>query len=308
MTACESGTWPPGWATRFAATGRRSATCRRSRRRTSPPPDRRRLVGRLGADARRLAGRELDADQGTGDDGDVVEAAIAGHLHVHRTLDTGGKARHDPRRRIEAPDPPPAEVGEEVIADVIGRELDVRGRIERRAGDRAASVPVAVGVQRATEPRIARGSLRLRPPVVRSGDAVVDLLPGVLAHIIDEHAAGAGMEREVERVAEPESPDRRVGAGCAEERVVSRDRPVRVDPEHLAEPGGQRLGVTRFALSPTATYSFRSAPKWIAPPLWRFALISGSRSRMMVSLPGMATSPLAVSRLTRLWSVGVLAV
>src|SRR5262249_22425931 len=59
--------------------------------------------------------------------------------------------------------------------------------------------------------------------------------------------------------------------------------------------------------SPAAMYSLPSGPKWRAPPLWLVALLRLSRSRMTTSLPGAATSPLAVKRLTRLW-IGALAV
>ena len=62
------------------------------------------------------------------------------------------------------------------------------------------------------------------------------------------------------------------------------------------------------ALSPTATYSFPSGPKWSAPPLWFGAVESGGRSKMTCSLPATATSPDAVKRLMRLWIVGVVAV
>src|SRR5262249_62001001 len=63
-----------------------------------------------------------------------------------------------------------------------------------------------------------------------------------------------------------------------------------------------------FAFSPTATYSFPSGPKWMAPPLWFVAPESGSRSRILTSLPGTATSPFAVKRLTWLCVVGVVVV
>ena len=46
-----------------------------------------------------------------------------------------------PALRIEPADPAAAEVGEEVVADVVGRELRVQRRVERAAGDRAAARP-----------------------------------------------------------------------------------------------------------------------------------------------------------------------
>ena len=54
------------------------------------------------------------------------------------------------------------------------------------------------------------------------------------------------------------------------------------------------------ALSPTATYSLPSGPKWSAPPLWLVADESEGRSTSTTSLPARATSPEAVKRLIRL--------
>ena len=79
-------------------------------------------------------------------------------------------------------------------------------------------------------------SFRVGPAVVGAGDAVVDLLPGVLADVVDEHPAGAGLEGEGERVAQAERPDRAVRACCGvEERIDGGDRAVGVDAEDLAE-------------------------------------------------------------------------
>ena len=51
-----------------------------------------------------------------------------------------------------------------------------------------------------------------------------------------------------------------------------------------------------------------SAPKCSAPPLWFVAVDSASSSSSTRSLPATATFPFAVKRLTRLWTVGEVAV
>jgi hypothetical protein len=63
-----------------------------------------------------------------------------------------------------------------------------------------------------------------------------------------------------------------------------------------------------LAFSATAAYSLPSAPNASAPPLWLVAELRLSSSRITVSLPATATSPLAVKRLIRLWIAGVVAV
>ena len=55
-------------------------------------------------------------------------------------------------------------------------------------------------------------------------------------------------------------------------------------------------------LSPTLMYSLPSGPKWRPPPLWRVSVLRASMSSRSTSLPGIAVSPLAVNRLTRLWA------
>jgi hypothetical protein len=100
------------------------------------------------------------------------------------------------------------------------------------------------------ESRIAgsRGPLQVqsfadRPPVVRAGDAVVDLLPGVLPHIVDEDASGKRLHRERERIAQTQRPDLPAGARHADERIVRWDRTVLVDAQDLSEEVPEVLGV-----------------------------------------------------------------
>src|SRR5205085_11055566 len=100
-------------------------------------------------------------------------------------------------RRVVVPDPAAAEVRKEIVALVLSRELQRLRVIERPAGDGAADggpVAVLVGEDRAAEARVARRPLGSGPAVVRAGDPLVDLLPGGLAHVVDEDPAGAGLD------------------------------------------------------------------------------------------------------------------
>ena len=87
----------------------------------------------------------------------VVEFALLAYLQVHNAL----QARCEPARRrrlvgtslgcaVVPPYPPVAKVREEVVADVLLRELDRRGVVEGAPRDRAASgvgAAVPVGVE-----------------------------------------------------------------------------------------------------------------------------------------------------------------
>src|SRR5262249_54841028 len=128
-----------------------------------------------------------------------------------------------------------------VLAGVRRGELPHRWVVERAAGDRLADA-VVVGVDRGAVFGVARRPLRLRPAVVGAGDALVDLLPARLAHVVDEDAARAGLHREGERVAQAQRPDGTVLArGPGEERVVLGEGAVGVDAEELALEGVEPL-------------------------------------------------------------------
>ena len=89
---------------------------------------------------------------------------------------------------------------------VVGKQRVV---IHARAGGRLAE---AVGVAAA-------------PAEVGAGRAPVDLLPGVLADVVDEDRPGARLHRERERVAQAECVDELVNAGGGpDERVVGRNQ------------------------------------------------------------------------------------
>ena len=117
--------------------------------------------------------------------------------------------------------------------------------MERAARDGAA-VGVIVGVERAEETRVGRRSLCQWPPIVGACGSRIDLFPGVLADIVDEHRPRQRLKRERERIAQPERPDGAVRSdGRVHERIVRGDGSIRVDPQHLPESVRQGLGVGR---------------------------------------------------------------
>ena len=71
----------------------------------------------------------------------------------------------------------------------------------------------------------------------------------MLAYIIDEETARAGLERKGKGIAKSDSPDCPVltGGRSRDSRkvgwIVARNGPVRVDAQHLAEPVRQRLRI-----------------------------------------------------------------
>src|SRR4029078_4382734 len=124
--------------------------------------DRHRLAHRLGGDARGLAARELDLEDGARVAGQVVEAPVRAHVEVHRRGDAGGEAGGGEVAGVQEADPAAAEVGEEVVAHERGRELRVGRVVDRAAGDRATGGPaaaVAVEEERPPLVRIAGGAL-----------------------------------------------------------------------------------------------------------------------------------------------------
>ncbi len=85
-------------------------------------------------------------------------------------------------------------------------------------------------------------SFRRVPAVVEpagGGGCRVDLFITGLAYIGDEQVAVHVVEREPPRIAKPEGPDLRTGAGLPDEGVVGGDgvgiTSIDVDPEHDAE-------------------------------------------------------------------------
>src|SRR6185436_11121567 len=103
---------------------------------------------------------------------------------------------------------------------------------------------VAVGVKRAAIGGSGGVALGRGPAVVGAGDAVVNLFPGALADVVDEHPAGPRLKIEGEGVAKAKSPYSSVHASSGVvERVIERDGAVRVEAEDLAQQVVQGLGV-----------------------------------------------------------------
>src|SRR5262245_11203661 len=98
------------------------------------------LAGRLGSDRRRLAVGERDAEDGAGGTRprQVVELAVGPDLQVHRGPDPAGEGRDHAAHAVVAPDPPAAEICEEVVTHVLGRKLRGGRIVEGAAGDGAA--------------------------------------------------------------------------------------------------------------------------------------------------------------------------
>ncbi len=170
-----------------------------------------------------------------------VEPSVGVEAEVDRAHQALGERLHLPRMiGVEDLDPALDEIREEIPAAIPGREVGRgAGRAEGPAGDRGDGVVV----DRPDEPRVGRRPLARGPAVVAGGESLVDLFPGVLAHVVDEDPAGAGLDREAEGVAEPPSPDRPVlAAGRLAERIILGDRPVGVETQEFALQGRQLLG------------------------------------------------------------------
>ena len=180
----------------------------------------------------------------------VVEAAIGAYVQVDRRGQPRGESAGRAVGGIEHLDIA-AQVGEEVFANIAARELRGRRVVERAADDGDRPVRMAIGIE-----RIAVGAdrglrvgglpeaLAIRPAVVGASDAVVDLLPGVLADVIDEDAARSRLNPEGERIAQAQRPDGSVVAGGRGiEGVVRWNGAVRVNAKHFAEQITECLGV-----------------------------------------------------------------
>src|SRR6266550_9062493 len=132
---------------------------------------------------------------------EVIERAVRSNMEINGTRDAGREAGRGTSSGIEDTNPATAQIGKEILTGVGGRELRHRRVIESGA-DNGAAGTVSVEVDRAPESRIAGRTFCYRPPVVRTGDAVVDLLVGRFADVVDEQAGGARLKSEGERVAE----------------------------------------------------------------------------------------------------------
>src|SRR5262249_30792390 len=119
---------------------------------------------------------------------DVTAGELHGRRIVERATDNGGARRQAGRAAMR-----------------VGQQwLVVSARSERRR-----RMAKAVGIAAA-------------PAVVTGRDRLVDLLPGILTHVVDQNLAGAGLYGKRERIAQPEHVDELVDAGRrAHERIVA---------------------------------------------------------------------------------------
>src|SRR6266496_2136478 len=130
-------------------------------------------------------------------------------------------------------------------------EINGTEDVGREAGHVVCTV--SIKVDRASESWIAGRAFGYRPAVVRTSDAVVDLLVGRFADIVDKQASCAWLKSEGKRVAEAKRPDRAiVSRGSIVERVVGRDGTVGIDAQHLPEQVGKSLRVCAVGVFPYA--------------------------------------------------------
>src|SRR6185503_2712681 len=139
----------------------------------------------------------------------IVQRAIGAHGQVHGA----GQSRRERRDLIsvgwiQLADPRAAEVREEINAGVFRWKLR-RGGIVKGAPDDRASLGVGVLEDWIAEIRVGRTAIAfaVRPAKVRSRNAVVDFLPGILPDVIDKYPAGPGLNAKGERVAKAQCPD-----------------------------------------------------------------------------------------------------
>src|SRR5262249_5143440 len=97
--------------------------------------------------------------------------------------------------------------------------------------------------RRRLEPFDYRRAVGPGPAVVRTGDPVVDLFPGVLPNVVDEEPARTRLESRSERIAQAERPDYVAnGIVTAVERVICGCAAVGVEAQDLTEARRQPLG------------------------------------------------------------------
>jgi hypothetical protein len=76
--------------------------------------------------------------RGTAATDEIVETALGADLHIDRRRGARGEVTRRVVRRIHDSDPATAEVAEEILADIAGRELG-DGRIVKGPADNGAS-------------------------------------------------------------------------------------------------------------------------------------------------------------------------
>src|SRR5882672_5404429 len=195
------------------------------------------LIRWMRGDAGRGAAAELNSEYGRQADREIVKTAIVRDLKIDRVR--GGRRETGCRviRWIKNANPTVTVISKKVFADVTGWKLHRGGIVKSAARDCAAfrtQRTVAIPKDRATEIRIRSWTFRGRPAVIRSRNPVIDLFPGALAHVVDEHARGAGLKREREWIAQTQRPNRSIdSSGGVEEWIVCRNCAVGIDAQHF---------------------------------------------------------------------------
>src|SRR5438105_826351 len=201
-------------------------------------------------------------------------------MEINGSGDASGEADGCAGTAIEDTYPAAAEIGKKILADVGGRKLRRQRVIESAADNGAAgriACPVAVEVDRAAERWIARRPFCCWPAVVRPANAIVDLFPGRLADIIDEHAGCAWLKSESERIAKAKHPDRAIiSSRGIVERIVGRDGAIGIDPQHLPEQVGKSLRVSAVGVLPDADVELA-----IRAEMECAAIVIGGRSKIV---------------------------
>src|SRR5262249_19148810 len=126
---------------------------------------------------------------------------------------------------IQYANPTATEITEEVFARVLGRKL-INLRVVEGAACNCAAVGVRILIDGVAEIGVGRAArpFASRPTIVCSSESVVNFFPGVLADIIDENPACAGLDGKSERITKTQRPNSPVGI-CrgVVKRIVHRD-------------------------------------------------------------------------------------
>ena len=195
-----------------------------------------------------------------------VERAVEADQQVDRCAGQAGEGvGRVAVRQVDPADEAVAELGEVVLVAVAGGER-AAARIERAADDGEAGeeaartrswrggVAVLVGEQRRRDAGadVVR-PFRLRPAVVRARDAEVDLLPGVLADVVDVDPARPGCTAKVNGLRRPDAQIARASPLCWRRTGCRRERAVVVEAQQLANGSARFCALAPLALSPTPT-------------------------------------------------------
>ena len=136
-------------------------------------------------------------------------------LQVNGVIDIGGKRSRGVIGRVHQPNPTAAEIRKEIFSRKAGRILVNRWIVETTTGD-CASTSVAYSVS-VNEEWLTVGWVRWRtvtlanvPAIVRTGNAIVNLLKRDFSDVVDEESAGARLKRKRKRISKSDCPDRAI--------------------------------------------------------------------------------------------------